>query len=57
MDRKDDNYNKISIIIDNLIKIIYYKLVKTILDITSFAKVIIDKVVRYYNFLKWIIND
>lgn len=39
-------------------KIIYYKPVKTTIDITSLAKIIItNMIVKYYNLSKSIISD
>ena len=43
------------IIIDKLIKIVYYRLIKVIINILGFAKVIIIIIVKYYHFLNLII--
>ena len=50
MDSKKDNYSFIVIIINQLNKIIYYKLIFIFIDTVGFIKVIIDVVVRYHNF-------
>lgn len=57
MDWKDDNYDAILVIVDHLIKITNYELVKTIINAASLAEVIIDMVVRHHNFLKSIISN
>lgn len=51
MNWEDNSYNIILIIIDCPIKIVYIKLIKTIIDITSLAKIIIDMMVRYHGLL------
>ena len=38
-------------------KIIYYKVIKIIIDILSLIKIIINIIMRYYSFLNLIIND
>lgn len=48
IDLKDDNYDSILIIIDFLTKMIYYKSIKTIIDIAGLAKITINIVVRHY---------
>lgn len=45
----DNSYDIILVIIDRLIKIMYYKPIKTIIDRASLAAVIIDIIVRYYS--------
>lgn len=55
---KNNSYNWILIIINYLIKIIYYKLVKVTIDAAiELAKMIIDRVIRYHNLPKLIISD
>ena len=49
-DWKGDNYNLILVIIDQLIKIVYYKLVKVTINTPGLAKVIIDIMVRHHDF-------
>lgn len=43
---KKDDYNLIQVMVDNLTKIIYYKLIKTTIDVTRQTLVIIDVVLR-----------
>lgn len=52
-----NNYNLTVVIVNYLTKMVYYKLVKCIIDIVNHAKVIIDIVVRYHSLLKLIISD
>lgn len=40
--KKNDTYNSILIIINWLIKMIYYKLIKVIIDILGLAKITLD---------------
>lgn len=44
------------VIINWLTKIIYYEVVKIIINVFKFAKVIIDKKVQYYNLFNLIMN-
>ena len=44
-DWKGNSYNQILVIIDRLTKMIYYKLVKVIIDASKPAEIIIDIVV------------
>lgn len=44
-------------IIDKLIKIIYYKLAKIIIDASGLAKVIIDEIICHYKLLDLIISN
>lgn len=55
-DWKENSYETIFIIVDHFTKIVYYKLIKTTIDISGLVKVIIDVVVRYYGLLKLIIS-
>lgn len=43
------------VIINCLIKIIYYKLIKTIINITGLAKVIKNRVIKHHDLLKLIV--
>lgn len=43
-------------IINHLIKMVYYKLVKVIIDILSQAKVMINKIIHYYGIFEFIIK-
>lgn len=45
---KSDRYHIIFDIIDHLRKMVYYKPVKSTIDVADLAKVIMDMVVRYY---------
>ena len=45
---KRDNYNFIFVIVNQLSKMMHYKLVKIIINAPRLTKVIIDVVVRYY---------
>ena len=44
-DWKSDNYDSILVIVDRLTKMVYYELVKVIIDAPGLAEVIIDIVV------------
>lgn len=57
VDERGNSYNLILVIIDNMINISHYKPVKTTINIGSLAKVIIDIIVKYYNFLESIVSD
>lgn len=57
MDWKRNSYNVIFVIVDRFIKIIYYKLIKTTIDVDGLAKAIIDMVVKQYSVLMSIIGD
>ena len=48
-DWKKDSYNSILVIIDQLTKMVYYKLVKIIINTSSFAKIIINIGVRHHS--------
>lgn len=52
-----DSYNTILVIIDRLIKIVYYKTVKTTINDAGLAKIIIDVIVRHSGIYKSIISD
>ena len=54
---RGDNYNSILIIVDQLIKMVCYKLVKVTIDTPGLAKVIINIVMRYHRVLKSILID
>ena len=45
------------VIINWLTKIVYYKLVKVIIDASGLAKVIIDAVVKHYNLPDLIVTN
>lgn len=54
---KSNSYDAILVKFDQLIKMIYYKIIKTTIDVLGLVKVIINMVVKHYNFSKLIIND
>lgn len=54
---KDNNYDLILVIIDCLIKIVYYKPIKIMIDASGLIKVMINKVIRHYKVLKSIVID
>lgn len=56
-DWKNDIYNTILIIINQPIAIIYYKLVKVIINVQGLADITIKMVVYYNNILYFIMND
>lgn len=57
IDWKSNSYNAILFIIECLIKMIYYDLVKTIINVASLVEVIIDMIIRYHSLLELIISD
>ena len=57
MDWKRNNYNSIFVIINQFIKMIYYKLVNIIINVLGLEKIIINIVVRHYDFSDIIIID
>ena len=50
-------YNYILVIINQFIKIIYYILTIKKLKVKEFTHFMLQKVIKYYNILKIIIND
>ena len=54
---KGDSYNLILVIVDQLIKMVYYVPVKVTIDISDLAKVIINIIVHYHGVLESIITD
>lgn len=57
VDKKDNSYNFILVIVDWLIKIVHYKLVKVIIDAPELAKVFLDVALQHHNLLNFIITD
>lgn len=55
--RKSKTYNSILVIIDQLIKMVYYKLVKVIIHASGLIGLILDMVVRHHRLLNSIIGD
>lgn len=56
-DQKTETYNLILVIINRPIKMVYYKLVKVIIDAFGLAEVIINVVVRYHKLSNSIITN
>ena len=54
---KRDNYNFILVIVDQLVKIIYYKPVKITINASKQAKVIINLIIWHYNLLNLIVTN
>lgn len=57
VDWKDDSDNTILVVIDRLIKMVYYKPIKTIIDVVDLAEVIINIIIKYHGLLESIISD
>lgn len=57
IDLKDNNYDIILIIINRTTKIVHYKSVKIIIDVTNLREVIINGLVRHHGLLESIINN
>lgn len=57
MNWKDNNHDLSIIIIDFLINMIYYTLIKTIINKVPFVEMIINIIIRHYIFLESIIYD
>lgn len=57
VEQKSDSYDMIFVIIDNLMKLMYYKLVKTKIQITDQVRIIIDVIVKYYSLPELIISN
>lgn len=53
---KKDNYDFIQVIVNWLVKMIYYELIKTIINALRLVGVIIDVVIHYYGFLDLIMT-
>lgn len=56
-DWKNENHNSILVIIDQLTKIVYYKLLKITINTLRMAKVILDVVVWYHDFFNIIVSN
>ena len=54
---KGDSYNSILVIVDRLIKMVYYTLVKVTINLLGLAEVIINVVVRYHKVLESIMME
>ena len=55
IDWKRDNYDSIFVIVNWLTKMIYYKLVKVIINVPSLIKIIINIIIRYHGLLNSIV--
>ena len=56
-DWKKDSYNLIHVIVNRLIKMIYYNPVKVNIDALSFAEVIINMIVRHHSLFDSIVTN
>ena len=56
-DWKEDNYNSIFVIVNWLIKMIYYKLVKVTINTPGLAKIIINVIIRHHGLLDLIVTN
>lgn len=54
---KGETYDSIFVIVDILMKIVYYELVKVTIDAHGLAKVIINTLVQYHGLLDSIMSD
>lgn len=57
IDWNNDSYDAILVVIDYLMKIMYYKPVKSIIDAADLAKIIINMIIKYHNLPESIINN
>ena len=57
MDWKEDSYESIFVIINLLIKMVHYKLVKVTINAPGLAEVVINIVVRHHKLLESIVTD
>ena len=55
--KKYDSYNLVLVIVDQLIKMVYYIPIKVIIDALGLAKVITNVVVRHHKIAKLIMTD
>ena len=54
---KGETYDSILVIVDRLIKMVYYKLVKVIINTPGLAEIIIDVVVKHYGLSDLIVSN
>lgn len=54
---KGDSFNPILVIVDQVTKMVYYKSIKVIIDVSDLAKVIINMVIRHHGVPQSIITD
>lgn len=57
IDQKSNNNDIILVVVNCLIKMVYYKSVRTTKDATTLAKVFINMMIKYHSFLRLIINN
>ena len=57
MDWKEDNYDSILVIVNQLTKMVLYKLVKVTIDTSGLAEVIIDVIVRHHGLPDSIVTE
>lgn len=56
IDKRNKYYNSIAVIINWLIKIMYYKIIKDKINVTSLTKTIFNIIVKYFSILDIIIS-
>ena len=56
-DEKSDNFDLILVIDDQLMKRVYYALVKVMIDIPNLAKVIINMIMYHHGVFESILSD
>lgn len=54
---KSNNYDSLLIIIDCLIKIIYYELIKITINTHDLIEIIIDMIIQYHSLFDLIVSD
>ncbi len=54
---KDESYKLIFVIIDCLVKLVYYKSIKITIDVSGLAEVIINMIVHHHNIPESIFTD
>lgn len=54
---KKDSYNSIFVIVARLTKVIYYKPVQIIIDITNLAEVMFNVIIQYHGLPDFIVNN
>lgn len=54
---KNNSYNSLLIIINCFIKIIYYKLIKSIINTHDLIEVILDVIIQYDGLFNLIVSD
>lgn len=54
---KEEVYDSILVIVDQLIKMVYYKLVKITIDASKLAEIIMNVMIKHHNILDLIVFD